>query len=367
MSRWTFVLFCAVIGCVSAPKPALIKPSDPAIRYAGFFDATKPDAPRFAWSGTQIEARFTGTQLIARFSSVPVDLELPETDWLNVSIDGQPPKVFALSEGERAYVLAKNLTPGTHRVLIWKRTECGVGITTFHGFQLEDGAKLGPKPAPPMRRMLFVGDSITAGYGNEGPNATCIWSAERENNYLTYGAFAARALDAEYVAQAWSGKGILRNFDGTTEQIIPSVLDRVIPSEPGSPKTPIISVDVVVLNLGTNDFALGVPDKAAMLGAFNGTLDALRRRYAKALIVLMLGPMIVDEDKGNRIPSRSLMRGWLTELREQRRAAGDGNVELFEAWTDPAEGAGCDYHPNVKTHTRIGAELTTLVKQRLGW
>jgi lysophospholipase L1-like esterase len=363
--RWTFALVCVVMGCVSAPKPVAVMPSDPAIRYGGFVDRTDPDAPRLAWSGTHIEARFTGTTLLAQFSSAPVDPEVPETDFISVIIDGQPPKVFKLFEGEHWYPLANELAPGMHRVLIWKRTECGVGVTTFHGFMLADGAKLGPPLPSPARRMLFIGDSITAGFGNEGPNPECGWSAELENSYLTYGAFAARALGAQYIGQAWSGKGILRNGDeADVELILPNVYDRVIPSEPSSPKIPQLPVDVVVLNLGTNDFAPGNPGKAAMVGAFDSTLDTLRERYPKALIVLMLGPMLSDEP---HLKARTLMRTWLTEIRDARHAAGDANVELFEAWTDPAEGVGCAYHPNVKTHARIGAELTALVKQRFGW
>jgi lysophospholipase L1-like esterase len=363
--RWTFAALCVVMGCVSAPKPELVKPSDPAIRYGGFVDRTQPDAPRFAWSGTHFEARFTGTTLLAKLSSTPVDPQLPETDFINVFIDGGPPKVFRLLDGEHWYPLATNLAPGGHRVLVWKRTECGVGITTFHGFKLDDGAKVGPPLPSPARRMLFIGDSITAGFGNEGPNPDCGWSAELENSYLTYGAVAARALGAQYIGQAWSGKGILRNGDDTdTEFILPNVYDRVIPSEPGSPKIPTLPVDVVVLNLGTNDFGPGDPGKAALVGAFDRMLDALRKRYPSALIVLMLGPMLSDEP---HLKARTLMRDWLTEIRNERVASGDAFVELFEAWTDPTEGVGCAYHPNVKTHARIGAELTALVQQRFGW
>ena len=42
--------------------------------------------------------------------------------------------------------------------------------------------------------MVFIGDSITAGYGNEGPDSGCHWSAELEDNFRTFGAYAAREL-----------------------------------------------------------------------------------------------------------------------------------------------------------------------------
>ena len=360
-----FVVGCVLIGCVSAPQPSRVSPTDPAIRYGGYFDTRDPNAPRFAWPGTHLEARFSGTSLRVKLTSTPVADETRDNDWIAVVIDGGEPKVFALAEGEHVYPLASGLPQGTHHVLIWKRTEPEVGTITFHGFVLEDGAKVGPPIPEPRRRMFFIGDSITAGYGNEGPNMTCTWHVAYENNYATYGAVAARMLGAQYVATAWSGKGISRNYEERDVETMPQLYRRVIPTELDSPKAPAVPADVVVVNLGTNDFGRGVPDKASMLGAFDALLGELRRDHPEALAVLVLGPMLFDDPDGS--PQRTLMREWLNELRAQRSAAGDTAIELIEVWTDPAEGLGCDAHPNARTHARIGAELAALVKQKLRW
>ena len=361
---WTFVAFCAVIGCVGTPKPVVVKPSHPAIRYGGYFDARNPDAPRFAWPGTHIEARFSGTSLSAKFTSTALVDETRDNDWIAVVIDGGEPKVFALAEGEHVYRLASGLPQGSHRVLIWKRTEAEVGTITFHGFKLDDGTSIGPPVFPPTRRMFFVGDSITAGYGVEGPNQACAWNVAYENNYATYGAVAARLLDAEYVAAAWSGKGISRNYEARDVETMPQLYRRVIPTEPDSPPAPVVPADVVVVNLGTNDFGRGVPDRASMLGAFDKLLGELHADHPKALTVLVLGPMLFDEGS---VQHRTLMRAWLNEVRARRIAQGDHAIELLEVWTDPAEGLGCYAHPNHRTHARLGSELAALVKSRLRW
>jgi lysophospholipase L1-like esterase len=364
-SPWIFVAFCAVIGCVSAPKPVAVKPSHPAIRYGGFFDVRDPDAPRFAWPGTHIEARFSGTSLRAKLTSKPVDDETRDTDWITVVIDGGEPKVFALAEGEHVYPLASGLPQGSHRVLIWKRTEPEVGTITFHGFKLDDGASIGPRVPVRPRRMFFVGDSITAGYGIDGPNQSCTWNVAYENNYATYGAVAARLLNAEYVAAAWSGKGISRNYEERDVETMLQLYRRIIPTEPDSPEAHGAPADVVVVNLGTNDFGRGAPDKASVLGAFERLLGELRDDHPKALVVLVLGPMLFDD--GGGVQQRTLMRAWLKEVRARRVAQGDHAVELLEVWTDPAEGLGCESHPNRTTHARLAAELAALVKRRLGW
>jgi lysophospholipase L1-like esterase len=365
MLRHIAAIMCLMTGCVRAPTSSKIAPSDPAIRYGGMFDRRTPDAPRFAWPGTHIEVRFSGTSLQARLTSTPVEDETRETDWITVVIDGGEPKTHALAEGEHVYPLASGLGPGMHRALIWKRTEAEVGTITFHGLRLDDGAKVGaPLPAP-ERRMYFIGDSITAGYGVEGPDMTCHWSAARENNYATYGAVAARALGAEYVASAWSGKGIYRNYEQRDEEVMPRLYRRIIPTDPGSPLASSFTADVVVVNLGTNDFGRGIPDKAKVLGAFGALLEELRASHPRALIVLMLGPMLIDDAVVGK--QRTTMRAWLAELQAERVADGDTKLELLEVWTDPAEGLGCDAHPNARTQARIGAELATLVKTKLGW
>lgn len=371
MARWLAVALGAILGCMSSscagePEAVAARPSHHAIRYGGYFDRRAPDAPRFAWPGAHLTARFSGTSLRARLTSTPVADETREADWIEVVIDDQPPKTLALAEGEHVYTLAEGLPPGAHRALIWKRTEAAVGTITFHGFVLAPGGALGPPLPEPRRRMIFVGDSITAGYGNEGPGDPCAWSAAYENNHASYGAVAARLLDAEYVATAWSGKGIVRNYDAHDRETMPELYRRVIPTEPGSPATPALRADAVVVNLGTNDFGRGAPDAAATIAAFERLAGELRGRHPDALLVLALGPMVFDGAHGG-VPARSLLRAWLDEVRSRRAAQGDQAVALLELWSDPAEGLGCDGHPSARTHARLGAELAALVKRKLGW
>jgi lysophospholipase L1-like esterase len=343
----------------------LVAPDHPSLRYGGYFDRRDPRAVRFAWPGTHIEASFEGSSLAARFTDTPVEDEVRETDWLTVVIDDGPPQTLALTEGLREYELAKGLSPGRHRVLIWKRTEPAVGVVTFHGLVLAPGAAPGPPATQPTRRMLFVGDSVTAGYGNEGRDASCRWSAATENNFATYGAIAARELDAEYVAAAWSGKGVVRNYDAQDDALLARLRERAIPTEDDSPPASSDPADVVVVNLGTNDFAQGVPTRKAFIDTYVALLESLRAQHPEALFVLQIGPMLADDHPKPR--ARSKQRLWISYARAQRRAAGDKKCESLDFWIDRAEGLGCDSHPSLATHARMGRELAAFVRKRLGW
>jgi lysophospholipase L1-like esterase len=345
--------------------PARIPPSDPRISYTGRFDRRAPDAVRFAWVGAQIEARFSGEFLRAYLTDTPVEDELRETDYITVVVDAGAPRTFALQEGSRIYPLATALDPGPHHVLIWKRTEAEVGVITFRGFELESRHALLPRPKPPTHRLEFVGDSITAGYGNEGADAACHWSAKTENNYLTFGAFAARELGASYTAVAYSGKRVTHSYEAPDELTLPEIYDRVIPTEDDSPKVSASPADVVVVNLGTNDAFPRLPDERTFTGAYQSFLAQLRTQNPTALFVIVLGPMLVDDYP--QPLARSTLRKWLKTVQTSREASGDTRVDFIEFWYDPAEGVGCDFHPNVKTHARLGHELANLIRTRLEW
>jgi lysophospholipase L1-like esterase len=345
--------------------PARVLPSDARILYTGRFDKRSPKEVRFAWVGGQIEARFSGRFLRAYLTDAPVEAETRETDSITVVVDGGVPKTFALHEGSHIYPLVSASDAGPHHVVIWKRTEAQVGLVTFSGFDLEPRHALLPPPRPPAHHMEFVGDSITAGYGNEGANGACHWSAKVENNYLTFGAYAARELAASYTAVASSGKGVTRNYEARDDLTLPQVYDRLIPTEDDSPKAAASPADVVVVNLGTNDFFSSIPDERAFTIAYQSFLAQLRSRHPTALLVIVLGPMLADDYP--QPGARTMMRKWLKAVQASREASGDEGVDFIEFWYDPAEGVGCDFHPNVKTHARMGHELANLVRARLGW
>lgn len=356
-------LVLSATGCRAA---AIAPPSKPAeVSFIGRFDLRDSEAPRCAWPGSQITARFSGPWIRATLTDSPADGDSRETDWIAVLVDDAPPRAFKLSEGRHVYPLATGLGAGEHDITIWKRTEAAVGTITFHGFKVAIGEHLMATKAG-TRHIEIVGDSISVGYGNEGPDAWCRASARRENNHQTYGAVAARALNASYTAIAWSGKGVTRNFDPTDPLTLPLAYARVIPTEDDSPLAGIDPVpSAYVVNLGTNDMFAGVADSGDFRRDYLGLLKALRVRAPHALIVLALGPMLFDDPP--RSMQRSIMRGWLSQIENEWRTAVDNRIASIELWTDPAEGIGCDSHPNVRTHQRFGDELATLLREHLGW
>ena len=120
-----------------------------------------------------------------------------------------------------------------HDVALFKRTEAFQGAVDFYGFVPGAGGALVATVPAVTRRIEVIGDSISAGYGNEGPDQNCHFTPDTENAYLAYGALAGCVIHA------------VRLLRGTRKDRIPravvtliagiSLLDAVLIARSGAP------------------------------------------------------------------------------------------------------------------------------------
>jgi lysophospholipase L1-like esterase len=201
-------------------------------------------------------------------------------DRLRVLIDGTEKAVLAGTP--RADMTIAGLPAGDHVVRLEKQSETQGGSDTFYGFFPADGATPLPAPPPRARQIEFIGDSYTVGYGNTSQTTQCTPAEihDRTDSQRAFGPLAARALGADYRVIAYSGFGMVRNYDGGVPgSSLPALFDRAIPGESATrDDRPGWVPLVIVVNLGTNDFSTPLPageawpDEAALR-------DAYRRRY----------------------------------------------------------------------------------------
>ncbi len=325
------------------------------VHFLGRFDKSKPEAPAFAWPGSAIATRFSGTGL-------DVSLHDDGTNFFAVSIDGAAPTVLATSGVQDTYTLAQGLADGEHDALLFRRTESFQGIVHFHGFTAAGGKALIPTPAPFKRRLELIGDSITCGYGNEGAGPNCGFSAETENAWLAYGSITARALSAEPRVIAYSGKGVYRDGGGVTADQMPALYERTF-ADDGSSTWDFAAwkADVVVLNLGTNDFGSGDPGQP-YVDAYAGLVKQIRGHYPDAYILCAVGSMMIG-------PPLSTNVGYVKGVVSAANADGDARVSFVDLGVQDGDvdGFGCDYHPSAKTNQRMADQLTAAIKAVTGW
>lgn len=204
-------------------------------------------ATRFGWPGVYVEARFRGSAVRVRFDA--------PTDHIRLSIDGAEHRLF---RGAGAVdVTITGLSPDVHVVRLEKLTETQSGSSRFIGFEVPGGIDLAPRAR--KRQIEFIGDSFTVGYGNTAPGPECTQQQVHDltDTSQAFGPLVAKAIGADYRIHAFSGFGMVRNYNGgSPDQSLPAIYPRAIPGEPATAGPDRgWQPDTIVINLGTNDFS----------------------------------------------------------------------------------------------------------------
>ncbi|TCR92246.1 SGNH/GDSL hydrolase family protein [Rhizobium sp. BK376] len=306
------------------------------------------DRREFGWPGSGLEMVFRGT-------SLELSLEDSGNNSVMLDVDGHVSRLD-LAKGSKLYVVADGLPNGQHSVRLTRRTEGLFGNTRFLSAET-DGSFLQSRPSP--RRLLVVGDSISAGYGVEAKIAGCKpdANAEAENQYLTYEAITGRTLGSDVTTLAKSGIGVSRADDDG--EVMAGLIDRATPTDKnGSPSLSDPDYQAIIVNLGTNDFGSGlrpptfVKDYAALL-------SKLRTEHPDALIYAALGPMLSD-------PDFAAGEAAVKAVVDSRIAAGDTRLHYLRLRV--AVGSyGCNWHPSPPTHAAMAQILTDRLRKDLNW
>jgi lysophospholipase L1-like esterase len=253
----------------------------------------------FGWPGVYFEGRFIGPSV-----EVVVDTK---AEHLAVSLDGV--RKAELTKTGELHLLLDRLGPGEHVVRLDKLTESQTGSARFEGFFVGPRDSALPAPARP-RRIEFIGDSHTVGYGVRSTSRDCTEQQVHDltDTSLAFGPILAARLDADYRIEAFSGRGVVRNYNGLAPgEPLPALLSRLIPGQ-GEPRVASDDPwrpDIVVVGLGTNDFSTplhpGEPwaDEAALHHDYRETyvafVQGLKVSRPDARVFLIAGDTFSDD------------------------------------------------------------------------
>ena len=326
--------------------PVQVPAADANIRYIGRWDTAAQAGPTAAWTASEVLAKVQATAINAKLSG---------SGYYQVVIDGEPTSVIGFKKGEELYSVATGLDDKPHTVEIFRRNEGAGGSFTFKGLELSQGGKMLPPPPASDKRILVIGDSISCGYGNESKGGN---PADKQNGYLTYGPIAARNFASEVQVVAWSGRKLWPSN---------TMVDLYDSTYPGCKTKYDLTKwvpGVVVIDLGTNDFGhdkTKVPDEKGWTDAAKAFIKTIRTTAPDAHIFLATGPMWI----GNQDPWNKYVKSVVKDLND----AGDAKVHYlpFAIQDTKKDGMGGDWHPNVITHTKMGAKLTAAIEKDAGW
>lgn len=325
------------------------------IRYIGRFDFSDPGGPQCGWSASSINLRFYGTRISATIKPWG-------RNYLLVLVDGKitTPSLPVMEEG--TYVLAEDLTEGEHEIVIVKKTEFYLGTLQWKGFDPGEGHLL-PLPVPLERKIEFIGDSITCGFGNEAENENVEYDPVYDNAYASYASIAARALNAEGRLISWSGFGLIRDYLGNEDNTLPANYHRITMEGTRDWDFSQWIPHMVVINLGTNDFSNGfIPERDRFVEAYKQFILRIRQHYPHVKILLTLGPLVDGE-------ALSVSRQYIKEdVVESLRQQGHHWIYFLEYPHQKTEdGYGVSWHPSLRTHELMGNRLAQEIKSIMNW
>ena len=374
--RKSFVTLLLALVCQAAlatetvpVRGTVVSPADKHILYTGRISFANPERPAWNFPGIQIVAAFEGTSLKM--------MAKPQSGYFMAQIDkAEPFKVAFTGKSDSVVTIATALPEGRHLVRLMYVIEGYEFYPEFWGFVLDKGRQLVEAPALPSRKLEFIGNSITCGYGNEGTNAKEGFTYETENHYYSYASLTARALDAQHWVVARSGIGAYRNYGGpkagTPDSNMPVQYEYTgyawkpqLRSEPTflSEKWDFsrYQPDVVCINLGTNDLSTDNYDLQLLKQGYQKLLQQVRRHNPQAKILFLTGSMLGGKEL-------QLARQLLDEVAAEARKGGDQEVYRFDlSPIDDEAFYGNDYHPNVYEDEKMAAELTAYLRKLMGW
>lgn len=323
------------------------------------------------WSCSGAELDFTGTELSAE---IWTDW-LPDEPWranfqpyIGIFVDGEAlPRRIAIEPVKNTYTVFKSDSVRTVRIKIVKLSENAfgkLGIAAFRG----DGEACPTEPSP--RKIEFIGDSITCGFGIEGRDGGEAFRTETENPCAAYAALTAERLGADFNLVSWSGIGVYscsceegaeRPKDDWLMPMIYGYTDMGTENALGiTEHRPWdfggFAPDIIVVNLGTNDYIFTkeiAERKAAFKAAYVKFLALIREKNPSVPILCTMGMM-----------GRELC----PEIEAAVGETGDGSIYAFPlAEQLPEDGIGSEQHPNTVTHKKAAETLAGKISEITGW
>jgi lysophospholipase L1-like esterase len=377
-ARWSWLpLVFFMVGCEPFDPWFDFPAKDERLQFIGRMDFSTPDGPTYAHPGTAIRFRCDCTGVDVAFEDKGGGGD-EHTNFVNILVDGEQAAKVELTSQAGMIRGARGLPPGEHTVEIVKRTEPHTGNIRFLGISLQ-GSLLDPPPRSD-RRMEFIGDSITCGYGNEvrifAPTYTepnTGYHSKNEDISKAYGSLIGRRFNAEVVTTCISGTGVYRNLNGATgERTFPNLYPRIYPGqEKPLWDTSRFVPELIVINLGNNDFNVrddtntpSAPPSKPFQDAYKAFIRQLHGYYPQAKIVCTIGPLMNDNYPSGR-KHWTLIQTYVSDMVASLHEEGDTNVYYFAYTPILSDPYGEDWHPTAEVHAVMAEELSTFLEQHV--
>ena len=309
----------------------------------------KEESLLLGWPGSGFCFSFFGTELRIKFGKFDSERHF----YFQISID-KLKQTHCVSASDQIIVI-RGLTLSLHQVKLIKITECAqkVEIKEIVGCG-ENVYFESYSPFSPLK-FEFVGDSLTAGFGNMSEPDAGIYRASEQDLTFGYSYLTASKFNADSRYICCSGKGIFNNWDGSKENRITDFYDKTYIGEETLHDFRTWQPDVIFLNAGTNDITAKT-DPADFKPAYIKFINRLWELNPNAFIFCVHGLTTNGfEETFDEIEA---------EFKSQATAISK-KIEFVKFTPIPAELYGALGHPNSQAHAHFARELIKIVKKTI--
>jgi len=312
-------------------------------------------------SASSVSFNFKGNACTISLQSVD-----EHQNYVSLELDGNYIGRVRIEKGAlQSYPIAVSNKKKIHRLTIYKATEASNGGVLFGGTT----AKLSKINPESKKKIEFIGNSITCGYGNdttEIPCGTGEWF-DQHNAYMAYGPILSRSLNADFVLSSVSGIGMYRNWNDEhiDESIMPDVYENLyLNKENTKPYDFAFQPDLVSICLGTNDLSDGDGKKERLpfneekyVSNYINFIKTVYKHTPKARIVLLNSPMV----SGDR--NVTLVHCLKKVIQAFDNDTAHKTIALFEY--QPMIPHGCGSHPDINDHKLMAEQMNSFFKKLL--
>ena len=284
--------------------------------------------------------------------------------YFTVYVDGErQAERFAVSGSTlKTLTLASFATEGEHTIRIVKQTESNYTLSEF--VEISFKGEIFDAPANNDTYIEFIGDSLTCGMGNlPAENGTypsdssVAQTSPYEDGTQSYGYIAAEALGADYSIVSESGIGLSATWFDPMPDFYTAISYNRNPNNPYSfERVP----DLVVINLGTNDYYINSDTNHAQ--SSNATPEKFEAKVKEFI-------QTVRGSYGENMPivwvSRFVGIGdaHVAAIDSAIASLGGESAGLFRVDVTKNT-AGAQGHPTVAGHERAASELVAYIRSK---
>jgi len=267
--------------------------------------------------------------------------------YFTVYVDGvRQEERFLAKEGTTELTIATGLAEGDHTFGIYKQAHNVHCLVNYDKLTVE--GRLNERPADRDLYIEFIGDSITAGYGTYSAEGTTQQYFPYSDGTQSYAFFTAEKLNADYSLLARCSWGILAVKEGEN---LPDVYKYICYNRNKdlynfeTARKP----DIIVVNLGTNDYSKGMVNNAFKDKTVEFIADLRAKNGQDVPIVFVYGMM-------NNT-------GYAYTMKAVREAGGEANklytLELPKGTT------GGGNHPSIEEQMKAADKLTEFLQTKI--